>query len=279
MERSSNFFVIHNYNTVPEELVSLCGGHVIFDASDDPAVRAELDARAARGGWNVRRVENTGHNITTYFSWIADEWDDLPPVAALLKGNLIGRHCSREYFGRVMHNTWFTYLYEEKQMRGRYAQPDSIACLASESKFIEDNTNWYMQTGTHPSRYFDSYDDLLRFVYVDPVLPRRVLFSPGACYIARAEQLRLHGPQFYRNMNTIMLHAAGPDFAAEAYLVERMLPVIWEERYEVQPWMEDEARFAEKLAEAERSLADRRAAAAASGSGAKARLRRLLGRG
>jgi len=49
-----------------------------------------------------------------------------------------------------------------------------------------------------------------------------------------------------------------PGFPAEAYLVERMLPVIYAERYEVNPWMNDEAQFLRKIASVREAVCERR---------------------
>ncbi len=264
MKQTDNFFLIHNYNTVPTELLERCNDYLIMDASDDENVRNQLDALEL----HVQHITNTGHNITSYFTWIADRLEEgnLPEVVALCKGNMIGRHCSAEYFDRVYDNKWFTYLYEERDMRDRYSKATketldrnngkdpsegSIARLVTESHYLEDNNSWYMQEDSHPKRYFARYDDLLRFIYRDPIIPKEVMFAPGACYIVRQEQLQLHRPAFYRNLNKLQNYTIEPAFPAEAYIIERILPIIWEEQYEVNPWMEDETAFDRKLLEAE----------------------------
>jgi hypothetical protein len=184
-----------------------------------------------------------------------------------------GRHASEEYLLRAVKNTWFTYLYEEKQMRDRYAKATaetlarhdgkdpgegSIASLLSECEYQEQNTSWYMNTGTHPVRYFENYDELLTFVYKDPVIPRYVAFAPGGCYIVRADQIRQHKPAFYRNLNKVMNYTLDPAFPAEAYIVERIMPLIFNACYEVNPWMEDEAAFDSLIAQREQALAKKK---------------------
>ena len=260
MEKTDTFFLIHNYNTVPENLIEYTDNYLIVDASDKPEVVHEIEQK----GLNSIHVENTGHNITTYFSYFADHHDDLPEVMCICKGNMIGRHCSKEYFDKVYRNTWFTYLYEDRTMWQRYSKPssemlennhgkdpnaDCIASLVSESQYIEINSSWYEQSPNHPHRFFTDYDELLRFVYKDPVIPKYILFSPGACYIVRREQITRHSPEFYRNLNSIMNYGMNPSFPSEAHMVERMLPTIFEGSYEENPWMNDTRMFADKLEE------------------------------
>ena len=316
--KTDTFFLIHNYNTIPEELLTCCSDYLIMDASDDRSVSQALDEL----GLNMVHVQNTGHNLTSYFSWMADQVSAeesrkaglsrgeqpgstdgttltsdaapaCPEVVCLCKGNMIGRHCSREYFDRVCGNTWFTYLYEEYAMRPRYSKATkevleenhgrdpsegSIAALVTESCYLEENNSWYAETGTHPYRYFRRYDDLLTFVYRDPVIPKQVMFSPGGCYIVRREQFLRHSAAFYRNLNRIMDYTLDPAFPAEAYMVERMMPVIFESSYEVNPWMDDEKLFEEKLAECEENVKRELEEQRSCSRSVIGRLRRIAGR-
>lgn len=258
MKKTDNFFLIHNFNTVPEELLSYCRDYLIVDASTEEDTVKALREK----GLHFIHVENTGHNITTYFTYFAEHYEELPEVICICKGNMLGRHCSREYFERVYDNSYFTYLYEDKESRakfskvkkeegagGKSAPVSSISSLVSECQYIEENTSWYVDSPNHPHRYFDDFDDLLTFIYKNPVIPRYCLFSPGACYIVRREQIRKNGPEFYRNLNKIMNYALEPNFPAEAHMVERMLPLIFESAYEVNGWMEDSDAFDGKLEE------------------------------
>ncbi len=256
MKKTDTFFVIHNFNTVPENLLAYCENYIIYDASTDRNVTEELE----RKGYRYVHVENTGHNITSYFSYFADHYGELPEYLCLCKGNMLGRHCSEEYFGRVYDNKYFTYLYEDKNILDKLRKQgigtgkgkeegEPIECLVSESRYLEENTSWYVESPNHPHRYFDEYNSLLSFVYKKPVLPKYNVFSPGACYILHRSQVTKHTPEFYRNMIKIMNYGLNPSFPSEAHHVERMLPVIFCESYEENEWMNDEALFERKLEE------------------------------
>lgn len=251
MKRTDTFFVIHNFNTVPEEILAYCKDYIIYDASTEQKITEELRKR----GYRYVHVENTGHNITTYFRYFVDYYEELPEYMCLCKGNMLGRHCSKEYFGRVYDNKYFTYLYEDKNIAEKLRQQgigqegDMMERLISESHFLEENTSWYVESPNHPHRYFDEYNSLLSFVYKKPVLPKYNVFAPGACYIVNRSQVRKHSPEFYRNMNKIMSYGMNPSFPSEAHQVERMLPVIFCETYEENEWMNDEAAFGQKIEE------------------------------
>ena len=123
--------------------------------------------------YNVIDVENTGHNITTYFSYFDEHYDNLPEVICLLKGNMIGRHCSREFFEQVYDNKTFTFLYDEKQYWDRLSKYNEnkekneigTTFLAMENVYVEKNNSWYVDSPNHPKKYFNDVDDLLRFIY------------------------------------------------------------------------------------------------------------------
>ena len=80
MKKTNNFFLIHNFNTIPDELIAMCQDYVIYDCSADNTVKEKLH----NGQYNVIDVENTGHNITTYFSFFDEHYDELPEVICLL---------------------------------------------------------------------------------------------------------------------------------------------------------------------------------------------------
>ena len=234
MKRTDNFFVIHNFNTVPTHLLDYCADYVIYDASDDASVRKALR------GLDCVRVSNTGHNISSYFKYIIDHYDALPPFVAFLKGNIIGRHLSPEFFKRVYDNKYYTFLYEDREIRGRIKK--DVFFLSKENEYLEINNSWYAGTG-HPTRYFNSFNRLLKFVYADPLIPEYCCFSPGACYIVSSAQLRKNSRQFYENLQKIISYTEGPLFPSEAHQVERMLHIIYTSNYVVNDWMNDGETF------------------------------------
>lgn len=252
MHKTDNFFVIHNYNTVPTELINMCENHLIYDCSS-----AEVKDKLHSMNWNVKDVENTGHNITSYFSYFDEYYDELPEVICLLKGNMIGRHCSMEFFEQVHDNKSFTFLYDEKQYWDQFAKfknnNEKNECgntfLAMENVYVEKNDSWYVESENHPKKYFNDVDDLLRFIYKEPMIPQYFMFSPGACFIVRREQVLRHSREFYRNLNKIMNYGMDPSFPSEAHQVERILPIIFNSLLEVNEWMNDEKAFEDKLPE------------------------------
>lgn len=246
MKKTENFFVIHNYNTVPEQLLKYCKEYIIYDASEN-VTKESLNAK----GISYLSVENTGHNITSYFRFFIDYYEKLPEVICLLKGNILGRHCSEQYFNKVYDNKFFTFLYEDYETRQKLSKKGkslvNSSYLLGESRYLEINNSWYVGSKNHPHRYFDNVDRLLTFIYKDPVISDFMCFSPGACYIIRKEQILKNSKTFYINLLKIMNYGLQPSFPSEAHQIERILPIIFENSYEVNEWMEDEVTFDKQL--------------------------------
>jgi hypothetical protein len=243
MKKTKNFFIIDNFNTVPLELLEYCEDYLIYDASIKPEVTEEL----ARLGLNFKKIARTGHNISTYFTYFDEYYEALPEALCLTKGHMIGRHCSKEFFDRVYDNRYFTYLYEDRAVR-KQSNP-KVAFLAMENQYLEVNNSWYVASPEHPHRYFADFNDLLKFIYVDPVLPAYCSFAPGGCYIVLKSQVIKHSREFYLNLNKIMSYGLNPNFPSEAHQIERMLPIIFEANYPENPWMNDETAFDRLIAE------------------------------
>lgn len=253
MKKTDNFFVIHNFNTVPIQLLEYCNDYVIYDCSTDNAVKEQLRSMDL----NLKEVENVGHNITSYFSFFAENRDNLPEVMCLLKGNMIGRHCSKEFFDQVYDNKSFTFLYDEKQYWDRFSKynadgeknPPGNTFIAMENVYVEKNDSWYTSSPNHPKKYFNDTDDLLRFIYKNPMIPQYFMFASGACYIVRREQILRHSREFYLNLNKIMNYGMNPGFPSEAHQIERILPILFNSLLEVQDYMNDETEFEARLPE------------------------------
>lgn len=236
MKKTDTFFIISNYNTDPEKYLEYCKDYHIYDQSSDIKIREQLKAKYTK----ISFVENSGHNITNYFRYFIDHYDHLPAHMMLAKGNMIGRHISQEFFDCVYANKYYTFLYDD---RG-YADKCGVAYQLYDGAFLEINNSWYALTKTH--RYFTNYNDLLSFIFKNPIIPRWVLFSPGACYIVSREQVMKYPKVFYENLKDLVSYTY---FPSEAYQVERMLNVIFSANYALNDCMLDIGVFKSRIEE------------------------------
>ncbi|MFD2864940.1 DUF3431 domain-containing protein [Mucilaginibacter antarcticus] len=233
MKKTENFFVISNYNTDPSYLLDYCKDYIVYDQSD----KNTFDV--SKTSLKFQITQHTGHNITDYFKFFIDNYDNLPETIALIKGNIIGRHLSKAYFEKTYLNQYYTFLYNDEDIKATGKK--DVYFLASESEFLEINNSWYV--AHHPHKYFGSFNQLLNFIYQKPVVPEYCLFAPGACYIISKHQVLKHTKEFYINLNKILGYTLDPKFPSEAHQIERMLHTIYTCNYEVHAYMNNEQLF------------------------------------
>jgi hypothetical protein len=233
--KTDTYFVISNFNTYPENLLEYCENYIIYDQSNDASIKSRLKAT----NWNVSFVEHTGHNLSDYFRFFISYYDNLPSCIMLLKGNIIGRHVSQEFFDNNYNNKYFTPFFSDKKLQSA----GLLAFQLFEGAYLELNTEWYIRA--KPFKYFETYNQLLQFIFVDPIIPKWLYFSPGACYIVTSEQVKKYPRQFYENLKYIVSYNF---FPSEAYHVERMLYVIFNGNYQINEHMLSSTLFFEKLA-------------------------------
>ena len=233
-KKTNTFFIISNFNTDPEQYLTYCFDYHIYDQSTDPAIKNLLRNKYEK----ISFVKNTGHNISDYFRFFVDNYENLPSRMMCLKGNIIGRHLSREYFDRVYGNQFYTFLsntVDPKDYR-------DFAYYLYEGALLELNVPWYV--GSRTNKYFRTYNQLLGFIFNQPIFPKWTLFSPGACYIISSDQVKKHPKVFYENLLNILDYTY---FPAEAYMVERMMHVIFSASYNLNVYMSDKFLFDEAL--------------------------------
>lgn len=220
-------FVISNFNTDPAYYLNLCDAYKVYDQSTDPSI-----AERYAGDANFIRSKHTGHNLSDYFTFIIENWEELSEIEAVafLKGNLVGRHVSEEYFLRVYWRTSYTFLWNDRS----YRPIPGVSARASESEFLEINNSWYAETKL--SKYFSTFNELLAFIFAEPQLPEMNLFAPGGCYIVPTSQIKRRPRELYE----FLLHIVSyQHFPAEAYFVERMMHIIFSSNETLNPRMAD----------------------------------------
>lgn len=234
MKKTDTFFIISNFNTDPERYLAYCEDYHIYDQTPDPELREKLREKYSK----ISFVENTGHNLSDYFRFFVEHYEELPARMMLAKGNMIGRHVTQSFFDRVYANPYYTMLYDDRTCKDKVG----VAYQLYDGAYLEINNSWYALTKSH--RYFQDFNDFLRFVFRDPIIPRWLLFSPGACYIVSREQVLKYPSSFYENLKALVSYTY---FPAEAYMVERAMHLIFAANYTPNSWMLERTAFQSKL--------------------------------
>lgn len=217
-------FVVSNFNDDPSRILSYAHSFTLYDQSDDLAIATLVRERYP----GTRFVNNPGHSLRNFLTWLWENYDDLPETVALLKGNALGRHMSEEFFARVVDNHHYTFLYED----AAYGWAPGVSSLLYESAFLERNNSWYADS--RPHRYFATLNQMIDFLHVNPIHPEWVLFAPGACYLLPRAQIRKNPRDLYLALSHVSAYS---HFPAEAYMVERLLHMVFSSNSVMNPWL------------------------------------------
>ncbi len=220
------FFCISNFELFPLNLTDYCANYVIYDNSETIDIKNKISSNYN----NVKEKVNFGHSLSNFFEYMYDEYHNLPEIIFFLKSNIIGRHVTKDFFERTLDNKHFTFLYNDES----YFDDILISSRLHDSSFIERNNNWFVNT--HKAKYFITVNELLNFIFVNPVLPEFLNFAPGGCYIIPNHQIKRLPRDLFSFLKIIVSHQFLPN---EAYLVERIMNIIFNANYQIQPYFYD----------------------------------------
>ncbi len=170
---------------------------------------------------NIQRSPNVGYNLYDMFTFIIDNYHNLQDVTTFCKSNIVPRHMGIDKFEKMMNNSYFTPLFDTSLHK-----PHMPVCMfSSDGCWSEINNGGVLiDVNIHPAKYFTVYNELLKFLFVNPVLPNYITFCPGANYVVPREVILKYSRNFYRNLRHFVSHCRLP---GEAHLIERALYTIW----------------------------------------------------
>jgi hypothetical protein len=226
--------VISTYNCDPGYLIDLGIPYTIYDQSDQEIFAKEISNLA-----NVNLRPNVGHSLSNVFEYITDNYDSLPDIVIFVKANVVPRHCTQEFFENNIFNDYFSHLFHLNFVKVDHKHSEYL----SPGNLLEFNDSWYVRTKNH--RLFCSFDEFYQFMFLAQDVPRYLVFSPGACYIVESERIRNYPKSFWQALNKISSYEY---FPSEAFMVERLLSLVFTSKLRLQTWVNDPSLF-EKLIE------------------------------
>jgi len=177
--------------------------YFIFDRSD-----CGLDPK------KVRKVPNIGSDLLDKFTFIVENYDDLPDVATYIKTNLF-KFISRGEYEKVKHNKFFTPLLT---MGHRAYLP--ICFYGTDGLYYEKNDYWYLNS--HPPQSPERFEELVDLLGIRNL--QYNAFAPGSSYILPKENILKHPKSFYEKLITIINYDVYP---GECHIIERALYTLW----------------------------------------------------
>lgn len=193
-------YIISRYNHDISWLKDYTNDYVIYDRSPKPLKESIV-------------VPNIGSNIYDFFTFIIDNYDNLPDVGVYTKANLF-KYITREEFDRVKDNATFTPLLTQNH---KTYMP---ICYYKDGMYYEKNNLWFL--GAHPTMHTKSAMELQELLGIKDL--EYIPFAPGSNYILPKENILKHSKEFYEKLRAYLEWTIYP---GEAQIVERGLYTIW----------------------------------------------------
>tara|TARA_Y100000589_G_C27140429_1_gene624405 strand:+ start:507 stop:1334 length:828 start_codon:yes stop_codon:yes gene_type:complete len=250
-----NFLCISYFNENIEWLKEYNNPHVIYNKvwesetkfdklNNDNKLSIKLTLQERYPNFNIVNGELNGYNINEYLRFIIDNYENLPKTVAFIKANTIGRHVSKNCFNKLIKNEYFTCIEEwESHSIKQSSFKSNYAMFSCDGGWMEKNTSWYLNHPKHPIKYFNNYNQFLKFCFKNPVIPKYIRFAPGANYIVPKEQILKYDKTFYKNLKLFTSHSKIP---GEAHMLERALYTIWNCNFEVSETMKNPIEYSIK---------------------------------
>jgi hypothetical protein len=195
-----------------------------FAGMDDSIPTAPTVLQKNYPQYKIINASVKGYNIHDYLTFIIDNYHSLPDVTVFIKGNIIGRHVTKPYLDSVINNKTFTPIQDWEYLSTQNNMNTNYMMFSCDGSWLETNDSWYMSHFKLPKKYFQTYNDFLKFCFVNPVIPKYIQFPPGGNFIVPKEYIYKYNLNFYKNLRLFIDHSR---VSAEAHLIERALYTIW----------------------------------------------------
>ncbi|OGI95616.1 hypothetical protein A2917_03645 [Candidatus Nomurabacteria bacterium RIFCSPLOWO2_01_FULL_42_17] len=218
MKITKNFLMVSNYNADISWILDYTDNYIIYDRSTTDEWIKPFDQT------KVKRVPNIGWDIYDKFTYIIDNYDNLPESMIMTKGNIF-KYITKDEFNEICNNISFTPIFTKHH---KTYMP--ICFYEEDGMFNEINNSWYLRT--FPARYFNSYNQFIKGFNIE--IPKYLKFAPGSNYIVTKKDIQKHPKAFYEKLRQMIDYSAHP---GEAQIIERFMYTLWTTDREFKPEM------------------------------------------
>lgn len=192
-------YIISRYNHDMSWLKEYTDDYIVYDRSDKkPMFEGAI------------QVPNIGSDIYDKFTYIIDNYENLPNVAVYTKANIF-KYITKEEFDLIKDNTFFTPILTQKH------KTYFPICYYWKNLFHEINNYWYLKQ--HPAK---RKKELVKILGIKNKLYLK--FAPGSNYIVPKENILKHSKEFYIKLRGFLEWDIYP---GEAQIIERSLYYLW----------------------------------------------------
>jgi len=190
-------YIVSRYNHDDSWLKEYSDDIVMYDRSEMPLKKAIV-------------VPNIGTDIYDKFTYIIDNYDNLPDVAVYAKANLF-KYITKEEFDLVKNNKTFTPLLTQ------HHKTYLPVCWYENGIYCERNDYFYLIP--HPAKYAIQIKEIFK-------MDEREYntFAPGSSYILTKQDILRHPKSLYIKLRSFLDWTVYP---GDAQLLERNLLYLW----------------------------------------------------
>jgi len=208
MKIKKNFLMVSNYNADISWILDYTDNYIIYDRSDTDEWIKPFDQS------KVIKVPNIGWDIYDKFTYIIDNYNNLPESMIMTKGNIF-KYITKEEFDNLCNKEKFTPLFN------RHLKTYMPICFYSEDgMYNEKNNSWYLNTYT--TKYFSSYNQFIKCFGIEK--HKYIKFAPGSNYIVTKKDIHKHPKSFYEKLRRCVDYTTLP---GEATIIERFMYIMW----------------------------------------------------
>src|SRR3990167_2684215 len=189
-------YIISRYNQDYNWISEYTDDFVLYDRSEKAAPNSIV-------------VPNVGSDLYDKFTFIIDNYDNLPDVAVYTKCNLF-KYITKEEFDKVKDNITFTPLLTQNH------KTYLPVCYYKDGIYYEINDYFYLNP--HPTKSKGSFQELSKLLKMEGRYYNA--FAPGSNYILPRENILKHSKEFYQKLRSYLEWNVYP---GEAMLLERNL--------------------------------------------------------
>ncbi len=190
-------YILSRYNHDISWLKDYTNDYVLYDRSEKPTEDSIV-------------VPNIGSDIYDKFTYIIDNYENLPEIAVYTKANIF-KYITKEEFDLIKDNKAFTPILSFKH------KTHFPICFYWKGLYYEINNYWYLKS--HPAKRKEELVKLLGIKY-----KLYLAFAPGSNYIVPKKNILKHPKEFYIKLREFLNWAVYP---GEAQIIERSLYYLW----------------------------------------------------
>lgn len=190
-------WVLSRFNHDISYLKDYTNDYVLYDRSEKPMEGAII-------------VLNRGSDIYDKFTYIIDNYDNLPDIAVYTKANIF-KYITKEEFEKIKDTKEFTPILTQNH------KTYLPVCWYENGLYAERNDYWYLNV--HPAKYEREIKEIF-----DMNKREYNLFAPGSNYILPKENILKHPRSMYEKLRSFLDWTVYP---GDAQLLERNLYYLW----------------------------------------------------